>query len=615
MNTNAKIAQRYALKGLAVYPAKGKVPILPGGINSATKDPTIIENLWDHYPTANVGIATGPISNLLVLDIDVDKNTGKDGFYSIRSWEKEHGTFPDTVSDITGRKGSHLLYRYDGNDIKSTIDLADGVDIRSTGAGIIVPPSIHENGNHYEWETSPDDMDIAPADDNVIAFIRYHEQLKKQKTNAPFNNKLECRHNEARKPDYYQSVIHEGHRNDHLFRLASSLQAKGLSDEAIFIAIKTENEIKCIPPLPEKEIASILKSALRYSKGVIVQMPEIPTNTAKGLLKSLNEFTEKEADWLISPYMPQGKICLVAGDGGTGKTIIWIYLAAAISRGEAPEFWPDAKINSNGNHKVLFFSTEDDTDTVLMRRFRKAGAVKDNLKTIGLDDPRLSQIKFGSKILEDIIKEYKPALCIFDPIQSFLPAKVKMSERNAMRQALEPLNQYGAKYGTTFLIIVHTNKQGNTYGRTRIADSSDLWDFARSVFIAGATPKDDTIKYFSHEKSNYSALGSTVLYSIDDEVIVQQGITDKRDKDFIQDRQKSKSSITKEDAENAVVKYLRDRGECPVNELDQAVMDAGISANALRKAKQDLKEDGTIRYRKLADGQANGVKWNVYLDG
>ena len=182
--------------------------------------------------------------------------------------------------------------------------------------------------------------------------------------------------------------------------MASSLQAKGYCDEAIFSAIKMENQTKCVPPLTEKEIATIIKSALRYSKGVIVQMPEMPTNTIQGLLKSLTEFNEKEADWLISPYLPQGKLCLVAGDGGTGKTLIWVYLAAAISRGEAPEFWPDAKINSNGNHKVLFFSTEDDTDTVLMRRFRKAGAVKDNLKTIGLDDPRLSQIKFGSKILE-----------------------------------------------------------------------------------------------------------------------------------------------------------------------------------------------------------------------
>ncbi len=69
-----------------------------------------------------------------------------------------------------------------------------------------------------------------------------------------------------------------------------------------------------------------------------------------------------------------------------------------------------------------------------------------------------------------------------------------------------------------------------------------------------------------------------------------------------------------EDAENAVIEFLRDRGECPVNELDQAVRDAGFSENALRKAKNALKGDGKIIYRLMSEGQANGVKWNVYLD-
>ena len=294
--------------------------------------------------------------------------------------------------------------------------------------------------------------------------------------------------------------------------------------------------------------------------------------------------------------------------------MIWVLIAAAISRDQAPSIWKDSELHSNGNNKVLFFSTEDDTETVLMRRLRKAGADMDNIMTIGLDDPKLTDVKFGSQFLKDIITEYKPALCIFDPIQSFLPGNVKMSERNAMRQALEPLNQYGAIYGTTFMLIVHTNKQGHAYGRTRIADSSDLWDFARSVYIAGSTETDVELHYLSHEKCNYCQLNNTVLYRIADETIEAVGTTNKRDKDFISDRTKNKKDLTKEEAEEAVVNYLKDRGECPVNELDEAIISVGISKYALRKAKEELKDEGKIRYRKLSEGQANGVKWNILLD-
>ena len=78
--------------------------------------------------------------------------------------------------------------------------------------------------------------------------------------------------------------------------------------------------------------------------------------------------------------------------------------------------------------------------------------------------------------------------------------------------------------------------------------------------------------------------------------------------------EQKKKDLTKEEAEEAVVNYLRERGECPVNELDEAIISVGISKYALRKAKEELKDEGKIRYRKLSEGQANGVKWNILLD-
>ena len=78
-----------------------------------------------------------------------------------------------------------------------------------------------------------------------------------------------------------------------------------------------------------------------------------------------------------------------------------------------------------------------------------------------------------------------PALVIIDPLQSFLPAGVEMASRNQMRSALLPLKALCAKHGCAALISMHTNKRANVSGRARLADSSDIWDIARSVLMMG----------------------------------------------------------------------------------------------------------------------------------
>lgn len=133
----------------------------------------------------------------------------------------------------------------------------------------------------------------------------------------------------------------------------------------------------------------------------------------------------------------------------------------------------------------MFFSAEDSLKYTLARRLRKNGANLSRIISLDISDERFQAVKFNSDFLEQLLATYRPELCIFDPIQSFVPADIKMGDRNAMRQCLEPLIGYGDKYGTTFLIIEHTNKQSGVYGRRRIADSADIWDISRSVLIVG----------------------------------------------------------------------------------------------------------------------------------
>lgn len=305
-------------------------------------------------------------------------------------------------------------------------------------------------------------------------------------------------------------------------------------------------------------------------------------------LISMEEVQEKEAEWLVPQYIPKGNITILAGDGGAGKTTAWCGIAAAVSAGKRIFFdaTPD-EFAVCEQQKVLFFSSEDSIEYTLRVRLRKAGANLSNIFSVSLQNETFSEIKFDSPILEKIIEQTKPALVVFDPVQSFISPSIQMGQRNAMRSCLNPLIGLGEKYGCTFLIVVHTNKRQGVFGRNRVADSADIWDIARSVLIAGCTQDDK--RYLSHEKSNYGEPGATAIFNIDDGVAVFEEYSDKHDKDFVQERDfNSYQAPQRTDAEKFIMDFLKN-GKRPTRDLDEAAKAAGISNATLRRAKEQLR--------------------------
>ena len=324
----------------------------------------------------------------------------------------------------------------------------------------------------------------------------------------------------------------------------------------------------------------------------------------KPLLVPLSDVQEKMAEWLVPGYMPRGQINIWAGDGGSGKTAAWCGLVAAISTGQKVFFEndvPDEFIKS-APEKIIFFSSEDSLEYTLKARLRKAGANMDNIYSVSLKDERFSQIKFNSQLLKDLIREVRPALVVFDPLQAFIPPEIQMGQRNAMRNCLNPLIGLGEEYGTTFLIIVHTNKRQGTYGRNRIADSADVWDIARSVMIVGQTQEKD-IRYMSHEKCNYGELQSTALFTITDGVAEFKEYTDRRDADFVRERDfAAYQAPQRQDAEKFIIDYLKN-GKQKTADLDEAAKAAGISKNTLGRAKTKLRERNILGMKSVGYGQ------------
>lgn len=252
MGNCLKAALMYATKyKWAVFPVSQitKKPLTPHGCKDAKKDPGAIKNWWKKWPDASIGIATGAASGLIVIDEDIDENKGKDGYHEVQAWERINGRLPDTVQAITGRGGYHLYFKYDGTDIGNRTDLLDGVDVRGEGGYVIAPPSKHPNGTEYQWEYSPEDIEIAPVNDTVKKLLEYKEQ------------------GEGNEQFQLPERIGSGSRNDTLFRMAASMQAQGLPDAAILAAVLQTNKEKCDPPMDQDEVETIVSSALRYQKG------------------------------------------------------------------------------------------------------------------------------------------------------------------------------------------------------------------------------------------------------------------------------------------------------------------------------------------------------------
>ena len=158
-------AVQYIKMGLAVFPLeeRGKRPKTRNGFKDATTDAAQVKAWWQQWPNANIGIATGKRSGgIVVIDLDIDEDKGIDGYHTLEDWQRENGYFPDTWTAITGRGGYHLYFRSDA-EVRNRAGIIDGVDVRGEGGYVVAPPSIHSNGNRYEWEYDLTPHPAAPA--------------------------------------------------------------------------------------------------------------------------------------------------------------------------------------------------------------------------------------------------------------------------------------------------------------------------------------------------------------------------------------------------------------------------------------------------------------------
>lgn len=350
--------------------------------------------------------------------------------------------------------------------------------------------------------------------------------------------------------------------------------------------------------ISDDEIAdALIKSD--YDIGALFDMLIPQPNTPA--LRGLCDFSEKSVEWLVPGWIPKGQICLLAADGGIGKTSIWCDLVAAISS-QSKCILSDDALNAPKRVCVVI-STEDSVQFVLRKRLREMGADLNYIFAPDFDKDvngdMLNSLSFGSEGMANIVKRYRPALVVVDPVQGLIPPSVKMAERNAMRHALSPLISLGEKYGTTFLLVCHSNKRSGASGRARIADSADMWDIARSVIMCGFTD-DHGIRYASHEKCNYGRMQMTRLFSIDDGgALACEGTTSKKDRDFVQSAAAATTTPKREDCKEFILnEIIKHGGEMRSTDLENIAQISGYSYRTVTRARKELRESRSITNKK-----------------
>lgn len=432
----------------------GKHPRTPNGLKDATTDATTIAAWWSRSPDANVGVVTGAISGLVVLDVDPRHG----GDESLLELERRFGKLPDTVEVITGGSGRHFYFRHPGGArIRNATALAGlaGLDLKGDDGYVVAPPSAHASGRRYEWESSshPDDVAIAPFPAAIITALRPPDAQRR-----------------ADAPDGARAIP-EGQRNDALTSLAGTMRRPGFGEDAIAAALLEHNRSHCTPPLAEDEVRAIAASiAKRPAAEGPSAFSAVPAESFR--LAPLEDFAAVEepgAGALVGAdgdaLIPEGSDVLIYGTGGAGKTTLTLDLGFHLAAGAA---WLGMRVARPV--RVLLVEAEGPRALFRTKVSRKlaawGGAALDGRVEV-LEHPWAAFLMSDAahrEWLAGAIREHEIDVVIAGPVTA-----IGMTEAGTIpevRAFMALLNEVRAQAGriVTFVLVHHENKAGTISG-------------------------------------------------------------------------------------------------------------------------------------------------------
>ena len=357
--------------------------------------------------------------------------------------------------------------------------------------------------------------------------------------------------------------------------------------------------------LPDTMSATRIQPCMKDWNDVLVHRAEIPNrNYFKSIV--LKEPPKKDSvkiirmsdveltpvEWLWKPYLPFGKLSVLQGNPGEGKTYFAMHLAAACTNGK---LLPNMERMEPFN--VIYQTAEDGLGDTVKPRLIEAGADLDRVLVI--DDSEV-QLTLSDERIEKAIIENNARLVIIDPIQAYLGADVDMNRANEVRPIFMRLGQVAQRTGCAILLIGHLNKAAGMQSLQRGLGSIDIAAAVRSVMFIGKLKHDPTMRILTHEKSSLAPPGASLAFSLGDEGgfrwVGEYDITADEMLSGIEPQRETKT----QQAKDLICALLAGGKQVFSEDIDKAALERGIPGRTVRDAKREL---GDALKSKIVEGR------------
>ena len=297
----------------------------------------------------------------------------------------------------------------------------------------------------------------------------------------------------------------------------------------------------------------------------------------------MSDVEQTEVAFLWKPYIPFGKLTILHGDAGNGKTYLAMQLCAACTnKAELPHMEVHEPFN------VIYQTAEDGLGDTIKPRLIEAGADLEKVLVIdeGDDDP----LTLADERIERAIRQNDARLLIIDPIQAFLGPNVDMNRANEVRPILRKIGDVAQRTGCAIVLIGHLNKATGQQSGYRGLGSIDFTAGVRSVLVIGKSKDDPNVRVMAHDKSSLAPAGTSLAFILGDEEGFRWiGDFDISAEELLSGFEKKKESKTHE-AKDLICRMLAGGKEVFSDEIDRAALEKGISSRTVRDAKKELGE-------------------------
>ena len=295
-----------------------------------------------------------------------------------------------------------------------------------------------------------------------------------------------------------------------------------------------------------------------------------------------SEIEPRQIEWLWYPFIPFGKVTLLQGDPGDGKSTFILTIAALLTQGEPLPFTDQALEPMN----VIYQTTEDDAEDTIIPRFITANGDRDRLLFIAEKEKPLN---FDDERIREAITQTKAKLLILDPLSSYI-GNCQINAANEVRPRFNHLISIAKDTGCAIVIVNHLNKMYGTKAIYRTPGSIDIVGAVRSALLIGRVQEDENKRVLVQQKANLAPTGSAIVFSLDENGVQFIEQTEKTADELLSGfvQPAGRPAEKTERATSIIQELLSDGQEHRASDCEMKLHEAGISNSTAKKAKAIL---------------------------